>query len=368
MHGSDLYADCAAIITADDFTFGYCRRMWEAVATICDRGEEPDPVLVADEIDKAHAGALTGIGGAAAVMELHGEAIIPNAVMHARIVADRSRRRRLIRHMGGWLTDLSDVGVEVESTLARIDKTLKGDTADRAGIEFLPYSELKQLGEPSWEAVGLVPRGITVVFGTDGAGKSLLVLSLACAMASGGGQMVGGFRVAAGPVAWIAAEGQDGIEKRVNAWVQHHGKEPEGLWVHGAPVDLHSDRDVADLSRKIGRIGARLLVVDTLGRNFGSEDENNTAAMTSFVNSLDRIRTANDCSIIVVHHSGWDESRIRGNAKLKRDADCVIQMKDSGGFREISCQKLKDAPWFSTWRVRMVPVGESVVLEEVWAG
>lgn len=63
----------------------------------------------------------------------------------------------------------------------------------------------------------------------------------------------------------------------------------------------------------------QLIVVDTLARNFGEGDENNTADMNAFVAAMDDLRSRYPGStVLVVHHTGHAEKgRSRGSMAFK---------------------------------------------------
>ena len=65
-----------------------------------------------------------------------------------------------------------------------------------------------------------------------------------------------------------------------------------------------------------------LVIIDTLNRNFGAGDENNTADMTRFIIGLDRLKNDLNTAILVVHHTGLgNKERSSGNSALKAALD-----------------------------------------------
>jgi replicative DNA helicase len=95
LRSQEAMGEAAEIVTAEDFHAARHRAVWEALAELTRRGEPPDAVTVAVELEKL--GKLSDVGGPAAVDELLDVASSPaNIVYHARIVAERARLRRLI--------------------------------------------------------------------------------------------------------------------------------------------------------------------------------------------------------------------------------------------------------------------------------
>ena len=71
----------------------------------------------------------------------------------------------------------------------------------------------------------------------------------------------------------------------------------------------------------------RLIVIDTLNRNFGGADENSTKDMTAFVSNLDLLRAEHGATILVIHHSGHTNSgRSRGSSVLYGAVDANMQV------------------------------------------
>ena len=66
-----------------------------------------------------------------------------------------------------------------------------------------------------------------------------------------------------------------------------------------------------------------LVVVDTLNRSL-SGSESSDADMAAFIQAADAIRFELNCAAIVVHHSGWDTSRMRGHTSLPGALDAEI--------------------------------------------
>jgi hypothetical protein len=77
--------------------------------------------------------------------------------------------------------------------------------------------------------------------------------------------------------------------------------------------------------------GISLIVIDTLARTFGGGDENSTRDMNTFVAAVDQIREATGACILVVHHSGKDDSKgARGSTVLFGACDTEFEVKKVG--------------------------------------
>jgi hypothetical protein len=120
-----------------------------------------------------------------------------------------------------------------------------------------------------------------------------------------------------------------------------------------AHVDLLNNKDhvklikklIDDLEKETGyKVG--LVIVDTLSAAFGGGNEN-SEDMTKFVNNMADIKFSKKCAVLVVHHTGKDESAgARGHSSLKGNIDTEIQVKSEKRgeryYRSFSSTKQKD--------------------------
>ena len=191
---------------------------------------------------------------------------------------------------------------------------------------------------------------LAVFYGQPGHGKSFVAIDIACSIATGSAWH--GHKVKAGPVFYIAGEGHNGLGRRFSAWSLARGVDLSGapLAVSTASAPLADGSGALEvqaacqaLEESIGP--PALIVVDTLARNFGG-DENSTQDMTTFIQNLDRIRQRYNATVLVVHHTGKQTDRgARGSGALKAGADAeYLVSKDSAGMVLMDSQKMKDAP------------------------
>ena len=161
-------------------------------------------------------------------------------------------------------------------------------------------------------------NSLGAIVGPPGAGKGSLAIQLCVAVASGT-SLVGAWHTAAPePVVYLSAEDDAlTIHRRV-----HHALEqvPEDLreqaaaHLYGIPVHggvnlcravggvVEPTANYEDLRSILDAIRPRLLVLDTLAR-FSGVDENDNPAMTAFCGLLEGLIDAYGCNIILLHHS-----------------------------------------------------------------
>ncbi|MCK3155946.1 helicase RepA family protein, partial [Escherichia coli] len=115
----------------------------------------------------------------------------------------------------------------------------------------------------------------------------------------------------------------------------------------------------------------RLIVIDTLARCFGGNDENDSRDMGAFIQGCDAIKQATGATVLVVHHSGKDETKgARGSSAFRAalDAEYRISRENSDVTALVAaCTKMKDAeePKESAYDLKSVEVFTDTDGEEI---
>ncbi len=220
------------------------------------------------------------------------------------------------------------------------------------GIRFFTVDELREMPEPEWLVEPFVPeQGIVVLFGPSGTYKSFIAIDIA-------GQVDG-------PVVYISAEGSPSrFGDRLAAWEEASGR-PSGIVVHPQSVDLLTEGDAFAAALRGLPEPPRLLVVDTMARNMGG-DENSTPDMSRFVRVLDQFRAEFGFAVLVIAHTGHgDVDRERGSSALRGAADVSIRCKRESTMEvKITCAKMRDAGEFEPRIIRLLEVASSLVVVE----
>ena len=201
---------------------------------------------------------------------------------------------------------------------------------------------------PDWIIHGYLEGDtLAVLFGESGSMKSFVALDMALCVATG--RAWHGHSIPMpGPVFYIAAEGGQGLAKRMKAWTVAQQMEPLApLFILPRPVQFLDPTDVEQVAEAIAALvqehGApRLLIIDTLARCFGG-DENGSKDMNAFVAALDRLRVRFRCTMLVIHHSGLnDKNRARGSSVLRAALDWEYRLTRNGNSCKLVCSKSKD--------------------------
>jgi hypothetical protein len=335
-----------------------------------------DAVVAAGEV------ATTSVGGAgkwkdeyartladAASVTVIADADQPG-IDHARTVAKSLRaagvgevwvllpRHRLDEDSGYDIADQLAEGHDLND-LDDLEAVMAGP-APESGLRVLTRAEMDSIPPPQWLVAGMVTTGFTVIFGAPSSGKSFLALDWACHAATGTPWF--GRQVLHRRVLYVAAEGVSGIPKRIQAWERDRHRRAEDLLLVPQVVNLRSPDEIAALELEVAQREANLIVVDTFARSMPGGDENAAQDVGMVIHSLDLLAKAQECAVIVLHHTGVDGRRERGSEALRGASDTMVKCEASPGVVKVICDKQKDDEYFSPWQLRMKPVGESVVL------
>ena len=194
----------------------------------------------------------------------------------------------------------------------------------------------------------LPARGLCVLYGEPGSGKSFFVLDLVAHILRG--QPWAGRRTRRASVVYVSLEGH--LRDRVEAYQAHHGLgdgDLDGLRViQGQPLDLLSDGAAAQLAASIRAAlgdhdGAIVVVLDTLARAMPGGNENAGEDMGAAIAACGALERELGALVILVHHAGKDLSRgARGWSGLRGAADAEILIERDGDNRHAKLAKVKD--------------------------
>jgi KaiC/GvpD/RAD55 family RecA-like ATPase len=194
----------------------------------------------------------------------------------------------------------------------------------------------------------LSPAEVSLWWGDPKSGKTFLVLHVCYAIAQG--RSVWGRRVKPAPVLYLAAEGEAGIAGRVRALRDKHGL-AEDFYLVGQSIDLFRDSpQVGDLelteSKPEGqetgghlreaitvtkRLGAKLVVVDTLNRALAGGDENSSKDMGQFIANISRLKEETGAHVLIVHHGTKSANgTYRGHGSLGGMVDAIVRVSRIG--------------------------------------
>lgn len=235
----------------------------------------------------------------------------------------------------------------------------------------LAWSELGNLPTREPLIKGVLDRGaMSVDYGPTNCGKTFLALDLAARISLGWEWF--GHKVKQGGVIYIAAEGGLGIIDRLTAFELRHEIKPDApLYVLPIAIDLcKSRKDAAELVKEIKLLEpVELIVIDTLSRTLAGGNENDSADLGSFVANCDFLRQETGAHVMVIHHTGKDESRgSRGHSLLSGAADSMIEVsKDAySGIITATVKKQRDRAADGAFAFKLDPVEIGMDEDEEW--
>jgi hypothetical protein len=222
----------------------------------------------------------------------------------------------------------------------------------RTGLLQRLYDFMAEPGGYEFLVHNLIPRvGLGQFYGDSGTGKTPFILSLALHVAFPQLTHWFGHDVDVhGTVVYMIGEGREGLKKRIAGELRQHGitLEPDSPFVVTTRPGQLCDAD--DAGRWLQAIkelcpqGIALLVVDTLGQNFGPGNESATDDMNRFVQHLTALTRQLRCCAIPTHHMGHgDKTRARGSSVWLPALDFSFQVTKHGTLGAIAtADKAKD--------------------------
>ena len=216
--------------------------------------------------------------------------------------------------------------------------------AERFRIETAPEFFVRR--KSTWLCKGIVPHAtLGVIYGASGSGKTFVAFDLIATLTLGRDWR--GHRTPR-PIAplWIAAEGVEDMRKRGLAYCQHVGIAPELFnmrFVGDAPNFLE-EIDVKALLAQIKKQGSGfdVIIIDTLAQVMPGGNENSGEDMGKVLGYCKAISRATGAMVILIHHSGKDESKgARGWSGLRAASDFEIEVIRADDDRVATVTKMK---------------------------
>ena len=205
---------------------------------------------------------------------------------------------------------------------------------------------------------------MAMLYGRRGSYKSFMALDWALCVANG--TRWHSRPTTQGTVVYLVGEGLNGFVQRIDAWRAHHPMQGEtNLLLYPEAVNLLSPSSVGPFADECARVGASLVVIDTLSRCFVGGEENGGKDGSIGVEQLDVIRKRTGACVLLVHHAGKDAERgSRGWSGWEAAADDVWQLESKLGDVTLRCTKRKSHPEPRDAFFTATPAANSIVLTE----
>ncbi len=242
------------------------------------------------------------------------------------------------------------------------------EIATRQLPRILTMADLEALPPPTWLIDDVIPdRGLGVLVGAPGSGKSLFALAVVNSVARQ--EPLFGLKDVrrSGWVLVLLAESIASWGARSAAYNDMHGLDTTDNFaaiIDG--VDFSAPKAIAELSlvvkQEINRRGSypALIVLDTVSAAIPGVDENNQAAVTPLLAELGRwVRCG--IPVIAIHHPSKGGAAYRGSSAFLGNVDWMIGIEVHDGRREIVRHKMRDLEWETPVAFEVAKHGQSIV-------
>ncbi len=240
--------------------------------------------------------------------------------------------------------------------------------------ELLKWNDIMNLPDPIYIVDQAIPEnGLVMIYGPYGAHKTFVAIDLLMAVAAGKPWM--GLEVTEpGEVVYATPEGVSGFKWRVMAWAKTHSGWPEreapALMRHvnflpRMPMfgDLEQVQGLHDLLRGMK---PKIIVLDTMAHAMAGMDENAQKDAGLFIARVMMLKREFGCTVVLIHHTGKDESRgARGASGIPAACDTVFEVTNpAANVVQVEMKKQKDGERWHRPRFYNVVRGEhSLALE-----
>lgn len=239
---------------------------------------------------------------------------------------------------------LSLINLLETDLVTQIHKTDPNAIPEIAG-KLIHASKLDTLPPIKWLIRGEIPeKGLTVLFGASGGGKSFLALDYALRIAQ------------THPVLYLAAEGQSGYPQRVKAWSKYNRSGVGSLYLYLDQVSIANDSEFDSFVAEIGYIAPVFIVVDTVAQTMTGYDENSARDMGLYLRACKRLQKHFDCAVMLVHHTNKGGVDERGSGALRGASDSMLRLTPEDDTLILEASKSKDSRPFEPRYLKQVEV------------
>lgn len=184
----------------------------------------------------------------------------------------------------------------------------------------LRFGDLEDLPLPEY-AVDRYPiyeKGVNLIYGVPGVGKSLIALDFI-------GQLA--IKQPDKAIVYIAPEGWASIPVRWKAWCKHNRHEPKNTFIRRQALRLSNGTELNAFrdSCKALAMPIHYIVIDTLARAMAGENENDTNDMNRFMDAAEQLAHEYDCGILFVHHLN-KQGIMRGSTIIEGVLESILKV------------------------------------------
>lgn len=186
------------------------------------------------------------------------------------------------------------------------------------------------------------PMSIGYLYGPSGKGKSFITLYLAYCIATGKDWRTGAKINTPRKVLYIAAEGELDFCLRRCILEDYYNESAPNLYI--LPKNLQvTEENIEELESAIKQSmgSAALVVIDTLSQTNPLDESNE--ALAQYLRHLAPLKDSG-ATVLIIHHTGIDESRSRGGTALPSNTDFRMRVDGDMPYITLSVEKVKAGP------------------------
>jgi hypothetical protein len=261
----------------------------------------------------------------------------------------------------------AEAAVQVEAT--------ESQPSDVPRFKRLTWAEVMALPAKEWiinQVIG--KRDLFTVYGPPGGGKTFTTVDMAVS-ACLGKPWAGRFDVPQRlTVAYAIGEGGSGFAQRLQAAGEYYGvTDIPNLHIYMTAPQLYNVNDPCNASQFVHEYATAqaagdvapldILFLDTLHSVTAGADENSSQHMGQVLHQAKTIADRLGCAVCLVHHTNKAGTGERGSSALRGAMDCMIEVKEVGSSRLMTCEKLKDGEAWKPQTFDLVAKADSVRVE-----
>jgi AAA domain len=221
---------------------------------------------------------------------------------------------------------------------------------ERRRLELIHFNEVTAGNRQRYLIRDMIPtQALILAYGEPKNGKSFWALDVGWHIAAG--VEYHALKVMQGPVLYLPFEGDEGIRDRVELMRRVRG--PLGgsfhvSWKHPT-IEARTVKETLFSLVEDHGIEPRLIIIDTLNMSLktGAKEKEENDIREYFQALQPAVRDL-ECSVMVIHHQGYEKGRPRGSSTIPATIDCQIRIeKGKLGGEEIvtsQVQLMKDGP------------------------
>jgi hypothetical protein len=222
-----------------------------------------------------------------------------------------------------------------------------------------------------WLVNKMIPAlSVGVIYGQSQSYKTFFLVDLACRIATGMTYADG--QTKSGIVFFIAAEGGNGIPKRIRAWEKVNASNIGRRIVvipHAVSPNVKEQRDtlisIIQEESKAQKEAVALIIFDTFSQCNNGIAENDAGQVSAYMNHCKIITSIVGGTVINVHHTKRNTDEFRGSSTLECNVDFMIavkkKVKSEEKLTQINLHKMKEGLTDYCWMLKLDEVEIDVV-------